>query len=114
MCSQSDCEFSNSRSPGSGKDRKSIVNLPIYLLQSFTQDAVSVFETVIQKFKNASFNYQKGRGEENQKIEEDQKKSNTFFTTLALEDFFIRFAEKQLLNSTFFEFSAKDSHNVGE
>ena len=72
------------------------------------QDAVSVFETVIQKFKNASFNYQKPRREE------DQKKNDTFFTTLALEDFFIRFAEEQLLNSTFFEFSAYDSHNVGE
>ena len=48
------------------------------------------------------------------KGEEDQKTDNTYFTTLALEDFFIRFAEEQLLNSTFFEFSAKDNHNVGE
>ena len=69
---------------------------------------------MIQKFTNASSNYQKKRGKEDQNREEDQKKHNTFFTTLGLEDFFIRFAEKQLLNSTFFEFSAKDSHNVGE
>ena len=67
-----------------------------------------MFETVIQGFKNISINFQKLNRKE------DQKKDNVFLTTLALEDFFIRFAEEQSLNSTFFEFSANDSHNVGE
>lgn len=74
------------------------------------QDAVSMFESVIHEFKNVSINYQKM----NRTCTEDQKKENTFFTTLAFEDFFIRSAEEQLLNSTFFELSANDSQNVGE
>ena len=71
------------------------------------QDAVYMFETVIQQFESVSFNYQQ------MNREEDKKKENTFFTTLAFEDFLIRFAEEQLLNSTFSELSANDSH-VGE
>lgn len=71
------------------------------------QDAVSAFETVIQEFKNTSFNSQQ------MNITEDQKKGNTFFTTFAFEDFFIRFAEEQF-NSTFYEFLANDSNKVGQ
>lgn len=71
------------------------------------QDAVSVFETVIQEFKNVSFNFQQ------MNITEDQKMETAFFTTLAFEDFFVRFAQEQL-NSTFTEFSANDKNKVGE
>lgn len=71
------------------------------------QDAVSVFETLIQEFRNFSFNYQQ------MNITEDQKEGNTFFTTLALEDFFVRYGQEQL-NSTLTESSVNDSHKVGE
>ncbi|KAL9963228.1 hypothetical protein ACROYT_G032406 [Oculina patagonica] len=40
-----------------------------------------------------------------------QRMENTFFTTLALEDFFVRFAQEQL-SSTFTESSSNDSHKV--
>lgn len=68
------------------------------------QDAVSVFETVIQDFRNVSFKMN---------ITGSQRMENTFFTTLALEDFFVRFAQEQL-SSTFTESSSNDSHKVGE
>lgn len=51
---------------------------------------MSLFKATVQKFKKAPLDH--GR----MSISDNQRREDTFFTTVAFEDFFVRFAQEQM------------------